>query len=87
MLVVLYPQLEQLDDYRYAPIHSRIRAAVEGAGLPLLDLWPRFAEVDPDGKAWWALPWDGHPGARAHRLAGERVADALKELELLPVPP
>jgi len=81
VLVVLFPYLVDLapDRYIYAEQHEKIAAAVDEAGLPFLDLWPLYAEIDPNGKRWWVLTWDSHPGPEAHQLAGEAIADRLRE--------
>lgn len=85
MLVVVFPYFLDLryDHYLYAPIHAKVAEVAAAAGVPIVDLWPHFAEVDPNGRHWWALPWDAHPSVRAHALAGEIIAKEIEALELL----
>jgi hypothetical protein len=84
MLVVLFPHLVDLRPgaYPYENVHEKVAAVVARARLPLLDLRLPLAKINPDGRSWWALPWDAHPGVRAHALAGEMIAATLESRDL-----
>ena len=80
LLVALFPALDgPLDDvrYRYLDLHEEVRAACAAASLPVLDLRPHLAHVDPDPDVWRSSPWDAHPGEQTHALAGAVVAQHL----------
>lgn len=80
-LLALFPFFDPrgLDEahYPYLELHRRVAEAAREAGLETLDLRPAFARENPEGRAWWALPCDAHPGVAAHRLAAREIAAEL----------
>jgi lysophospholipase L1-like esterase len=83
VLFVLFPMFDShLDEqrYRHLAAHRAITDFVRELGLPFLDLREDFAALDPNPTRWWAMPFDSHPNPKAHRIAGQRVADYLISL-------
>jgi lysophospholipase L1-like esterase len=76
LLVVLWPMLERLDAYPFAPEHTLVVATCERLGIPALDLLPAFRGRDE--KALWVAASDHHPNAAAQTLAAESVAAELR---------
>ena len=85
---VLFPLFEPagLDDaaYPFLEAHRKIGDVCRGAGIPFLDLRPAFAAEKREGRSWWALPNDSHPGVEGHRLAGRAVAEAVLQSGVAP---
>ena len=79
LLVARWPLLAGLPDrYPFAETHERIGAFLEAAGIASHDLLPAL-----NGERTGALivhPADHHPNERAHRLAAESLAPAVREL-------
>lgn len=86
-LLVLFPVFApgqwNADSYPLREIHARVLREASAAGLDTLDLAPVFAAAQQDGRTWWALSWDSHPNAAAHRVAGDAVARAITQRGLL----
>jgi len=66
-MVVLWPVLEQLEDYPYRSEHRFLHEQVAAIGLPLVDLLPLFE--GRNAERLWAKPTDPHPNAFAHEIA------------------
>lgn len=76
-LVVLFPMAEQIvGRYPDAVYPARVEALARRHGLPTLDLTPAFAE-HYTGFSSLFIDWDGHPNARAHALAAQKIAEYL----------
>lgn len=52
--------------------------AIQGSGMPLLNLFDVFA--DEDHAKLRVAPWDDHPNAKGHRLIAERLYEKLVPL-------
>lgn len=78
VLLVLYPAFVPgnwtAETYPLRAIHEQVTRAAEEAGLVVLDLSGAFAREGGDWRSWWALPWDHHPSAAAHRMAATEIA-------------
>jgi len=89
MLLVIFPSfMGKIDDssYPYLMLHEKIKSTAAANRLPVIDLRPQFAKIQPNGPSWWALSVDTHPGVRAHRLAGEIIAEELVKLGFITPP-
>lgn len=87
ILLVLFPSFQNgLDEhsYPYLALHAKIMSAAAELGLPAVDLRPVYERIDPRGPSWWAISLDTHPGVRAHRVAGEAIAEEIKRRHFLP---
>ncbi|MCS6860426.1 MAG: SGNH/GDSL hydrolase family protein [Abditibacteriales bacterium] len=73
--------------YQYTAVHKKVRAAMESAGMSVLDLRPVYAKFGRTGRSWWALPCDAHPSVEAHRVAAKALKEKIEELNLIPAPP
>lgn len=76
-VVVIFPMLEDLDEYPLADEHARVRAVFEAEGVPVLDLLEVFA--DEDARRLHAGPLDHHLNAEGIARAVEVVAPWLIE--------
>jgi lysophospholipase L1-like esterase len=65
--VVILPELHHLKDYPFGDAHAKVRAVLEGEGVPVLDLAGKFPADIPPTELWVALD-DAHPNARAHEM-------------------
>jgi lysophospholipase L1-like esterase len=82
LMLVVYPWLStNLDEesYPYRGVHAKLAGLAAEAGIPFLDLHPALAEANPQGRDWWARPFDAHPSGVAHRLAAKAIAAKLIE--------
>jgi hypothetical protein len=71
ILVLIFPYLDDLERYQYAPLHRQVAGAARANGLEVLDLYPAFR---PHGAAALRLSRsDTHPNRRAHGIAAERL--------------
>lgn len=85
LVLVIFPELHELDDdHPFANIHSGVREAAEGLGIPVIDLLDTFR--GEDASELWVHPTDHHPNARAHAIAARAIADVLMQSGILPVP-
>ncbi len=84
MLVVVFPYFTpgklDMNSYPYVEVHRKIEAAAAAAGLPVVDLLPLYAGYGRDGRSWWTFPCERHPSVEAHRIAGEAVAQKLRDM-------
>ena len=80
-VVVIFPLFANpLDDgYPFAELHARVASAAEQAGAKVLDLLPRYRNVD-----WRLLVVDGtndeHPSELAQRIAAQAIVRSVDEL-------
>jgi D-alanyl-lipoteichoic acid acyltransferase DltB (MBOAT superfamily) len=58
------------------PAEIPLRSVIEGAGLPVFDLFDVFPESRRP--ALRVAPWDDHPNAEGHRLVAERLFPEIK---------
>ena len=93
MLVVLIPDETQVDpallaavaqalgrapgDFDVEQPNRAITAALEAAGIPLLDLLPAFVDRSPRGRLY--KPQDTHWNIAGNRVAAVEIAQALRE--------
>ena len=79
MLVVLWPFLQGLGEGRTYPferLHQLVAADCEAAGIAFIDVLPALRNTPQEDL--WVSPADMHPNPRAHRLAAERIAGAMR---------
>jgi len=81
LVVVIFPLFANPLDagYPFAELHARVASAAEQAGAKVLDLLPRYRNVD-----WRLLVVDGtndeHPSELAQRIAAQAIARGVDEL-------
>lgn len=68
------------EHYPYADIHAKVAAAGQRAGFEVIDLFDIYAAEGRDGRSFWALPDDSHPGAEAQAMAADEIFRRLAEL-------
>jgi len=82
-LVVLFPMADQIvAQHPNAVYPARIAALARRHGLSILDLTPAFAE-DFSGFGSLFIEWDGHPNARAHAIAAQKLKEYLATHDLI----
>lgn len=82
--MVVFPGLDDLTEYRYLPIHDRLKAEAAKNGLAYYDLLPVFSKAarqHPDVDI--AIDFD-HPNTEGQRLAGWAIANYLIWTGMLP---
>jgi len=82
LVLVIFPNLWELDDYPFAEVHAKVAAVGRRLGLPVLDLHDAFR--GRDGPSLWVHPANQHPNEEAHAIAAEALAAFLRERELVP---
>jgi hypothetical protein len=87
MALMIFPTFRHIDlsdkGYLFLDEHAKVTKAARDAGLQVLDLRKTLANTNPNGLEWWALPWDAHPNARAHSIAGKTLTDHLESWGML----
>ncbi|MBI5629698.1 MAG: SGNH/GDSL hydrolase family protein [Elusimicrobia bacterium] len=77
LTVLLLPDLHELKDYPFAPIHQRIRRVFETRGCVVIDALEAFGgEGEPH--RWWVARDDTHPNQEAHQVIAELVLQKIK---------
>ena len=82
-LVVLFPGLETLNDYRFRPCHQAVVDTLRPLGVECFDLLTAFEGKDE--REMWVHSHDHHPSVEAHRIAAEALAPWLAERLKKPV--
>lgn len=81
LAVAVHPILVDLDDSPFAPIHAAVLDFCASEGIPAVDLAPALAgERDRD---LWVHPNDRHSNERCNRLTAARLAEFVRERDLL----
>ncbi|HAM36766.1 MAG TPA: hypothetical protein DEB40_00540 [Elusimicrobia bacterium] len=81
-LLVIFPILQDMDDYRFAALHRKVREAGQAAGFDVLDLLESFRNYPQPTRNLRVSRGDWHPNAEGHRLAAEAILTKLKELKI-----
>ncbi|MCB9665979.1 MAG: hypothetical protein H6732_17870 [Alphaproteobacteria bacterium] len=76
VVVAIFPLLHRLDAYPFVAAHEAIAGAVAEAGGEVVDLLGAFE--GQQAATLWASRSDHHPNARAHALAAEAIAAAIR---------
>jgi lysophospholipase L1-like esterase len=84
LLVTVWPMIERLDAYPFAPQHDLVAKTCARMDIPLLDLLSAFR--GHDASSLWVAPSDHHPNADAQRLAADAVYEGLRARGMLPAP-
>ena len=75
--LVIYPLLERAGGtYPFHAAHETVSRLARDAGLPVLDLAPRFADSDP--RDLRVHPGDHHPNRAAHGIAAAAIVEWLE---------
>lgn len=85
-LIVVFPIEDQiLGQYGNGGYQARLKTIADRIGLPMLDLMPAF-RVAADGFGSLFIEWDGHPNARAYRIAAEEIRRKLDAMAIFSAP-
>ncbi|MDO8446173.1 MAG: GDSL-type esterase/lipase family protein [Deltaproteobacteria bacterium] len=82
IVLAIYPQLIQLDNYPFKGIHQKVKWVGDVWGFHTLDLFPAFE--GKNGASLWVTPSDGHPNADAHEIAAKAIFYYLTKEGLIP---
>ena len=77
--IALFPHLSpglSAGAYEFTELYDQVLALCRDEAVPCVDLRATFAPYR-DYTSLWVHRFDAHPNARAHRLTGERIAEAL----------
>lgn len=78
LVVVVFPFLHQLENYRFTAAHSKIDAFCETQKIPVIDLLPALQSHSDEGLT--VSRFDAHPNVLAHKLAAERIYEGVMPL-------
>jgi len=85
-LIVIFPQLDNFQNYMFAVDHRRLQDAVADLNYETLDLLDVFRDVDADSLV--QTRWDRtHPNAHGTQLAAIATLEVLAEKQLIPIAP
>jgi hypothetical protein len=73
--VAMTPDIHDLQNYRFAFIHERIKDLSEQQGFCEVDMLPALRNLPPE--QIWAMPGDPHPNALGHKLMAEAIFPML----------
>jgi hypothetical protein len=75
LTVAIFPMFYHLEDYPFVEEHRQAAEVFREAGARVIDLLDVFVEAPTRGLH--LAPDDAHPNERAHRIAGEAIAERL----------
>jgi len=81
LVTAVLPLLYDFDRYPFQPIHDTLALAAVDRGLHIFDLKPALSRRRAE--KLWVHTTDHHPNEIAHRIAGEALAEHLKQEGLL----
>ncbi len=82
VVLVIFPQVSDFDNYPYRSIHRQVVEAARSGGLThVVDLLSSFNGRNP--RKLRVSPVDGHPNRVAHRIAAEAIFNYLEKERLL----
>ncbi len=85
VLIVVHPEIRELDPYPFAEITARVREVARAAEVPFLDLLPSIADQDP-ATLWVTVP-DPHPNGRANAFFADSIFSKLVDEGMVPADP
>jgi lysophospholipase L1-like esterase len=77
LLIVIFPELYDLEAYPFEALHGIVRAEAERLGIPVLDLLPAFRGTRAE--ELWVHPTDHHPNEVGHAIAEREIARFLRD--------
>jgi lysophospholipase L1-like esterase len=78
LLIVNYPELRQLKQYRFDRVRASVREAASRHGAEYLDLYD--AVRDEDESKLWVTRLDPHPNSHAHKLFADAMAPTMRRM-------
>lgn len=85
-ILVIFPMLDDLEDYAYDDIHQRLAGLGSRSGYRVVDLLGVFRDSIPPAGGYKVSISDSHPNAEAHALAAKTLTPVLRDA-LAPGPP
>ena len=70
-------------EYRYRSAHETVMQVVESL-FPVIELYPRFLELNMNSDELSISPHDGHPNSFSHTIFSDGIYEALLTMRLLP---
>ncbi len=83
--VVMLPGFDDLIDYKYLPIHEKVKDEAEKCGALFFDLFPTFNSVAKNHTDYELKIDFNHPNQEGQRLMGWAMAIELLEKGLIPL--
>ena len=86
VLIVVFPEIDFLSsDYILSDVSKQVIEEADKNGFNTLDLFPYFVEEEP--RSLMVTPGDdghdGHPNAKAHKIAADAVYNFMKKEEII----
>jgi len=79
VVVYLFPELHDVSaTYPFLDVHAKLERLGADAGLPVIDLLPRFAGI-ARADSLWVSPADAHPNARANAIFASSICRTLAD--------
>lgn len=82
IVIAVYPEIVDFNDYPFKDVHSKILNIAGSLGFHTIDLFPSFEGLE--AKSLMATPYDGHPNAKAHAIAAKAIFEYLIKEGLVP---
>ncbi len=83
-VLMIFPCLDDLENYKYQPIHDRVADEARKNGFVVIDMKPNFLKAQNTWPGFDVKVDFNHPNWRGQRVAGWTVATRLIEEGLLP---
>ena len=82
LYLMMMPELNRLDDYKYLFIHDKLRALSQKHNYEYIEVLPELQKIK-NTTSLWAMAGDPHPNAIAHRIFGEKTLELFKQTVML----
>jgi lysophospholipase L1-like esterase len=73
--LAMVPDVHNLVDYPFRPIHDQVKKLAIELGYTFVDLLPGFKNLKPE--EIWAMPGDPHPNALGHKIMADQIFPIL----------
>jgi hypothetical protein len=83
-VLMIFPCLDDLENYKYQPIHDRVASEARKNGFVVIDMKPNLQRAEKIWPGFDVKADFNHPNWRGQRVAGLTVATRLIEEGLLP---
>ncbi len=78
LYLAMVPDVHDLQQYPFRPVHDVMKGIAEQLGFIYVDLLPGFEGLSP--QEVWAMPGDPHPNALGHRRMAETLYPVLTRI-------
>jgi hypothetical protein len=75
LYLAMIPDVHNLKNYGFLPIHKIMAGIASEDGYQFIDLYPALSQLTPEET--WAMPGDPHPNALSHKKMADVIARSL----------